>query len=216
MIAELARRLVAVGVDPGEAASIVAEAFALGAASVRVEIPRNSADENRRARDRERKRLSREFHGIPRKSADSADTHIIQEVSKKDSIRAQRLSADIAFPPDWRSWAVSNGLSEQEADAQFDRFKDYWIAKPGKDGASPNWLARWRNWCREFLTRKGRAPTTGPPAITAEAREILRKTEEFKAERERRKLNGQAPSTPAVDGSGTEGPDHQGELLPPR
>lgn len=27
-------------------------------------------------------------------------------------------------------------------------FRDYWVAKPGKDGAKLDWLATWRRWCR--------------------------------------------------------------------
>lgn len=29
-----------------------------------------------------------------------------------------------------------------------EEFRDYWIAKPGKDGRKSNWSATWRNWVR--------------------------------------------------------------------
>lgn len=32
--------------------------------------------------------------------------------------------------------------------ATWDRFRDHWAAKPGKDGVKLDWLATWRNWVR--------------------------------------------------------------------
>jgi len=37
----------------------------------------------------------------------------------------------------------------------FDAFRDYWIAKPGKDGIKLDWLATWRNWVRNQKTTNG-------------------------------------------------------------
>lgn len=37
----------------------------------------------------------------------------------------------------------------------FDAFRDYWIAKPGKDGVKLDWTATWRNWVRNEKSTKG-------------------------------------------------------------
>lgn len=209
-IAAMVERLIAAGCAPAEAASVVAEAFAFGVNSTG--IPPDSAAEKRRAYDRARKRRST---GIPPESTGIPVRHIIEESNtKKDIIRAQRISAEWILPHACRSWALLQGLSESEVDDESQRFKDFWIAKAGRDGAKRDWPATWRNWCRNFLERKGRSLTTGPPAVTPEQREYLRKADEIRREREKRKLNGKASSEATVDGNGTQGDDHQGELLP--
>lgn len=37
----------------------------------------------------------------------------------------------------------------------FDSFRDYWIAKPGKDGRKLDWTATWHNWVRNQNSAKG-------------------------------------------------------------
>lgn len=34
-----------------------------------------------------------------------------------------------------------------------ERFKDHWLAKPGKDGRKTDWPATWRNWVRNESIR---------------------------------------------------------------
>lgn len=52
-----------------------------------------------------------------------------------------------ALPDDWKTFC-----QQERADLDplqtFERFKDYWTAKPGKDGRKADWLATWRNWVR--------------------------------------------------------------------
>jgi len=43
-----------------------------------------------------------------------------------------------------------------------ERFRDYWIAKPGKDGVKLDWAATWRNWMRRFADEKGFAAAATP------------------------------------------------------
>jgi uncharacterized protein YdaU (DUF1376 family) len=55
------------------------------------------------------------------------------------------------LPEDWSPGAVgeefARGLGINPA-TEFPRFRDYWLSKPGKDGRKTDWLATWRNWCR--------------------------------------------------------------------
>ena len=41
-----------------------------------------------------------------------------------------------------------------------DQFKDFWCAKPGKDGVKLDWAATWRNW-----VRNQKAPKMNPADI---------------------------------------------------
>lgn len=58
-----------------------------------------------------------------------------------------RLSADWTLPEDWRQWCVEN-RPDLSPEVTADRFRDFWVAKPGKDGRKADWQATWRNWCR--------------------------------------------------------------------
>lgn len=50
----------------------------------------------------------------------------------------------------WGEWAMKEfGWNEDKVIDVASRFKDYWIAKSGKDATKANWEATWRNWCRK-------------------------------------------------------------------
>lgn len=76
------------------------------------------------------------------------------------SPRGSALSADWTLPDDWKAWAEKE-RPELDAQTVADSFRDYWIAKPGKDGRKSDWLATWRNWVRN--QRAGR-PLAGAQA----------------------------------------------------
>jgi hypothetical protein len=59
-----------------------------------------------------------------------------------------------ALPDDWKAYALKTRPDLDPLET-WDRFRDYWIAKPGKDGLKADWLATWRNWVRN--ERQGRA-----------------------------------------------------------
>lgn len=61
--------------------------------------------------------------------------------------RATALTADWLLPEEWKAWAT-NERQDLDPNATADRFRDYWIAKPGKDGRKLDWEATWRNWVR--------------------------------------------------------------------
>ena len=61
--------------------------------------------------------------------------------------RASRLATNWVLPDDWAAWAKEARPDLNIQDVA-DRFKDFWVAKAGKDGAKLDWLATWRNWVR--------------------------------------------------------------------
>lgn len=75
--------------------------------------------------------------------------------------RAKRLSGDWFLPRDWGEWALQEGMTSTQIRAQADTFKDYWIAKAGKDAAKTDWQATWRNWCRKFIADQGKGKING-------------------------------------------------------
>lgn len=76
--------------------------------------------------------------------------------------RACRLPA--AFEPDW-AFATGLGFGPAEATIEFDKFRDYWTAKSGRNATKLDWAATWRNWMRNAgrPKRAGGSSTAGRP-----------------------------------------------------
>lgn len=74
------------------------------------------------------------------------------EEDKKKNIKKKkngtRLSEDWVATDEYINFALSEGLSIQQANSQADQFKDYWIARSDKGAIKKDWLATWRNWIR--------------------------------------------------------------------
>ena len=75
--------------------------------------------------------------------------------SPPKSPRGTALRADCELPDDWKAWAERERPDLDAANVA-DSFRDYWTAKPGKDGRKADWQATWRNWVRN--QRAGAAP----------------------------------------------------------
>ena len=64
--------------------------------------------------------------------------------------RATRLPED--WKPDRSYWEAAELINKSITQDWFvttaHKFKDYWIAKSGKDATKADWLATWRNWVR--------------------------------------------------------------------
>ncbi|MDF0506577.1 hypothetical protein POK33_38145 [Burkholderia cenocepacia] len=67
------------------------------------------------------------------------------------SLKQEYLDATVAMTakladelPDWKggAWTVQHTLFEAE------KFRDYWVAKSGKDATKRDWPGTWRNWVR--------------------------------------------------------------------
>jgi hypothetical protein len=80
----------------------------------------------------------------------NANAESLDASPKNDSAKTHgsRLTVE-TIPPEWAAWCESDlGWITERAESVFLSFRDYWIAKPGKDGRKANWLATWRGWCR--------------------------------------------------------------------
>jgi len=70
--------------------------------------------------------------------------------------RGSRLRDDWLLPRDWGEWAVEQGMDPDAVRAEADRFRDYWIAKAGREASKLDWQATWRNWIRSSIERNPR------------------------------------------------------------
>lgn len=77
--------------------------------------------------------------------------------SKAESATATRLPADWTPPEEFVEFCKTE-RPDLDLHAVGDRFRDHWLAQPGKDGRKADWFATWRNWVRrERVTQPARA-----------------------------------------------------------
>lgn len=81
--------------------------------------------------------------------------------------RGSRLSQDWKPSPDNFDEGRAIGLTEVEIAKEVKVFRDYWVAKAGKDAVKIDWDATWRNWLRRTAERLGRAPPAPPPSASS-------------------------------------------------
>lgn len=86
-----------------------------------------------------------------------AETEAETELEKPEAKASAKKRADdgskrgTRLPADWGpsdadcDFALQQGLDPGGVAA---KFRDFWIAKPGRDGLKLDWAATWRNWCR--------------------------------------------------------------------
>lgn len=81
------------------------------------------------------------------------------DVSKRK--RATRLQENWTPDETQTKEAFQMGLTIQEINHEAAKFRDYWIAKSGKDATKLDWSATWRNWIRRVV--EGRRSSKGAP-----------------------------------------------------
>lgn len=97
-----------------------------------------------------------------------------QEPKEQKREQATRSPTGSRLPPDWKpsedesSWARKE-RPDLDIAKQADRFRDYWIAKTGKEATKLDWTATWRNWIRNAHAEK----TNGQPTPPARTRPLL-------------------------------------------
>lgn len=84
-------------------------------------------------------------------SKENPPPEVPRETKPVTSPRGSRLPKDWHPPPEYLAEAERIGLTAQQALEEAEKFHDHFIAKPGKDGVKLDWLAAYRNWCRNAL-----------------------------------------------------------------
>ena len=83
-------------------------------------------------------------------SSSSSSSSIVGAVAPAK--KASRMTEEWQLPKAWGEWAVAeHNLSVETVRLEANKFRDYWLAKAGKDGAKLDWSATWRNWVRNSL-----------------------------------------------------------------
>ncbi len=80
-----------------------------------------------------------------------------EEAPSAKSPRGTALPEAWTLPDDWKTWA-EGARPDVDVLIVADSFRDYWVAKPGKDGRKADWLATWRNWVRNQRSGSAQRP----------------------------------------------------------
>ena len=173
------------------AAGVAMDVILLAVEAVeKASIPRNStesAEEKRKRKDRERKRLSKE---IPRNSTEfhgnAESASLYKQGSKKEerkeeavrgSFRGQRLPEN--WEPSPQDRVTAEALIGDRIAVELDKFRDHWKQQPGGRGVKLDWDAAWRNWFRRAAEFSGgKNGKTGSKIIQA-ADDLCRKIASF-------------------------------------
>lgn len=89
-----------------------------------------------------------------------------ENLKQKEKEEAPQRSRGSRLQPDWepdptlQAWA-SKERPDLDLDAVIEGFRDFWIAKPGKDGTKLDWPATFRNWVRNQRSAKPGFPQAG-------------------------------------------------------
>lgn len=73
--------------------------------------------------------------------------------------RGSRLSKEWALPKDWGNWALQKGLSRDKVITEAEKFRNYWIAKSGRNATKLDWEATWQNWVIKAIEDTGTGKT---------------------------------------------------------
>jgi hypothetical protein len=108
--------------------------------------------------------------GSPKQEAGSRkqEEEKASPAAQPDRQKASRLPKDWTLPDAWAQQAESErpDLTPQKIALIAAEFRDYWIAKPGKEGRKLDWEATWRNWVRReqrFDAGRGAGKASPPP-----------------------------------------------------
>ena len=83
----------------------------------------------------------------PIKRGSQPPDSLIPETLERSSPSGSRLSLS-ALPDEWAMYCSSKRPDLTASDV-WENFRDYWAAKPGKEGRKADWFATWRQWVRK-------------------------------------------------------------------
>lgn len=97
-------------------------------------------------------------------------------IKKEPSVPKKKVGYRLPddFKPDVK-WSLSQGLPVDVLEREFEKFKNYWTAKSGKDATKLDWQATWRNWIINAKDRIGKTNGGAKMTVADYSLEQLRK-----------------------------------------
>lgn len=92
---------------------------------------------------------------------------------------------------DWGLWTVEHfSVQPSAVRREAEKFRDFWLGKPGKDGTKLDWFATWRNWARRAFAGKERVSLSDAAPLVADAEEESEHQRQLEILRQARLQNG--------------------------
>ena len=107
----------------------------------------------------------------PRARPQTPDTN--HQTPEERRGRATALPPTWTLPDEWAEWCRQT-RPDLDPKLTAERFRDFWVAKPGKDGRKLDWLATWRNWVRNERPGPRASLAQAEPAWRTEQRNRIR------------------------------------------
>lgn len=127
---------------------------------------KSDSSASRVAKFREKQRLSSADEEVTlQKRSGNGLEKSREEKSRELSGTSSSVARASRLPKDWYPSAEEATFCRTErpdlnVQQVANEFRDYWTARPGKDGTKLDWTATWRNWVRRQRTQNGRSPPT--------------------------------------------------------
>ncbi len=132
----------------------------------RERVDENSTERSRAFRQKKRQETPEDNDATPSNATQHQETPRVEkrreeekteEAPSAKSPRGTALPEAWTLPDDWKTWA-EGARPDVDVLTVADSFRDYWVAKPGKDGRKADWLATWRNWVRNQRSGSAQRP----------------------------------------------------------
>lgn len=96
----------------------------------------------------------------PEKSHTEPDSEIEEKEPSVPKRRASRLSPEWAPSEADKDWLRAKwvGVTGTIYNSELEKFRNYWLAKSGKDAAKLDWSRTWQNWMLNAQERAGSRP----------------------------------------------------------
>jgi hypothetical protein len=99
-------------------------------------------------------------HGAIVRAVEAAEASLPRRSSNPGNGRGTRLPTDWNPPPAYIAYAASVGMPASRIGLEAEKFKNYWIAKPGAGATKRDWGATWRNWILNAMEASHVAPAS--------------------------------------------------------
>ncbi len=97
---------------------------------------------------------------IPPSSASAENSQVVSLFGDETPSKREKAKRGTRIEPDWMPTVddfqigIKEGLTDAEVRREIEKFRDWWTAKPGKDGTKLDWDATFRMWIRKAADDK--------------------------------------------------------------
>jgi hypothetical protein len=104
------------------------------------------------------------------RAVQTAELAVGKNNKRSSTAKGARLPDDWCVPSEFIGYATSQGMPEDRALLEVEKFKNYWTAKAGAAAVKRDWFATWRNWILNAMEARHVASSYRPAGGVSTAR----------------------------------------------